>query len=289
MDGGRPAPRIPAGPPPGFVEVRSPAGSWVARQACAGAIESGQADFLFLGAPGRATAPGAGRGGVTLFELGGCPAVGKRALHGGLLGGLLGDVYVGRRRGLSQIAVADRLERAGVPTPPILAVGSRRRLGFLHAQAIVTRAIPGALNLYEAARQDAPGGRRRKILEQSADLLRAMHDAGFLHADLNMANLVLERGPDGGRAYVVDLDRGRFLDPFGTAERFRNLARLLRSYEKWLGRGHRLAPREELVFLRRYCRSDRSLLRLLLGRLRRYRAALRLRRLIWRVSGLDQA
>jgi hypothetical protein len=116
-----------------------------------------------------------------------------------------------------------------------------------------------------------------------------MHDAGFFHADLNLTNLVLEGGPAGGRAYVVDLDRGRFRRPLGTARRFRNLARLLRSSEKWLGRGVRLAPREELAFLRRYCGSDGALLRLLLGRLRRYRAALRLRRLFFGVAAPDQA
>lgn len=289
MEAGAPAARIPGGLPPGFEEIRSPAGSWVARLGCAGAIASGQADFLLLGTPGRAAAPGAGRGAVAGFDLGGCAAVGKRALHGGLLGGLLRDAYLGRRRGLSQIDVAIRLERAGVPTPPILAVGSRRRLGFLYAQAIVSRAIPGALNLYEAARQGASHRRRRRILETSADLLRAMHDAGFFHADLNLMNLVLEGGPEGDRAYVVDLEKGRFLRPLGTEDRFRNLARLLRSCEKWLGRGPRLTPREELVFLRRYCRSDRPLLRLLLGRLRRYRAALGLRRLFWRVAAHNQA
>jgi hypothetical protein len=152
METGASGARAPEGWPASFEEVRSPAGSWVARRECAGAIASGQADFLLLDAPGRAAAPGAGRGVVATFDLGGSPVVGKRALHGGLLGRLLRDLYLGRGRGLSQIAVADRLERAGVPTPPILAVGSRRRLGFLYAQAIVSRAIPGALNLYEAAR-----------------------------------------------------------------------------------------------------------------------------------------
>lgn len=263
------------GAPPGYREVRSPVAEWMARPECAEAIAQGEADFLFAPHDRRLAPRAAGRGRLARFRISGVPAVGKRALRGGLLGRLLGGLYVGRARGLAQIDLAERLERAGIPTAEILAVGSRRAFGPLHQQAIISRAIPRAQNLYEAAMEDAPWRRRRVILERSADLVRAMHDAGFLHADLNVSNLVVGEGAEGDRVHIVDLDRGRFLARVRLPERVSNLARLLRSYEKWIARRGRLSAREEILFLRRYCRSDRRLLRTLRKRLGRYRARLR--------------
>ena len=184
---------------------------------------------------------------------------------------------------MNQIRLASRLERCGIPTPEVLAVGWRRRALLFAAQAIVTRAIPRAQNLYEAAIEDAPWRRRRAILARSAELVRAMHDAGFLHADLNVTNLVLGGGPEGDLVYVVDLEKGRFRADMDSTRRLAGLSRLLRSYEKWLAGRAPLTPRDELIFLRRYCRSDRVLLRELQERLQRYRRGLRVRRLAWKV------
>ncbi len=267
--------------PAGYVRTRSPEGSWVARRECAAVVEKGEADFLLAGQGRRATRAGAGRGLLARFQLAGENVVGKRAMHGGLLGRFLGTIYFGEGRGLSQIPIAERLRSSGIPTPAILAVGSRPALGAFTTQAIVTREIAGARNLHELA-LDAFGERRRRILEACADLVRAMHDVGFLHADLNLANVVLGRGPEGERMHVVDLEKGRFVCGVRVAARYRDLARLLRSYEKWVAVRVRLSLREELIFLRRYCRSDRVLVRNLAGRLGRFRSRLRVRRLAWR-------
>jgi hypothetical protein len=261
-----------AGLPPGYTWTRSPGGSWVVRPECAEAVERGDADRLLAGRGRRDKRPGTGRGGLVVFTLAGESAVGKRALHGGVAGRLLGGIYLGPGRVLAQVEAAHRLDRAGVPTPEVLAVGWRRALFVFTVQAIVTRAIPGAENLYEAAQQGSPWRRRRAILARSAELVRSMHEAGFLHADLNVTNLVLGSGPGGDQVHVVDLEKGTFVRSISPSDRVSNLARLLRSYEKWIRGRARLGPRDEIFFLERYCRSDRALLRDLLGRLRRHRS-----------------
>jgi len=279
----RPAGRPRRGPlPPGYERVTSPAGRWVVRPECGEAVRAGQADSLLTGEALRAGRPGAGRGRPIVLDLAGQRLVGKRALHGGLLGGILGDRYLGCRRLVHQLRLAEGLRHAGVPTPEVMLIGWRRILGPLCAQTILTRAIPEAQNLYEAARDDAPWRRRRVILEKSADLVRAMHDAGFRHADLNVTNLVIGRGPDGFRVHVVDLDGGRFLKRLGRGVRLANLGRLLRSYEKWIEGSFRLSAREEILFLRRYSGDDATLFRYLLVGLRRRRAWIRLRRAVLR-------
>ena len=130
--------------------------------------------------------------------------------------------------------------------------------------------------------------RRRDILLLCADLLRRLHDAGFLHADLNVSNLVMERGPSGETLHVVDLDRGQFRHVLRSEERLANLARLLRSYEKWIAGSVRLSPREEATFLRCYVGHDRELARFLAKRLTRYRSRLGLRRIRWRLGSLSK-
>jgi hypothetical protein len=265
------------------VEVRSPAAAWIARPEAAEDIGAGRLDFLLAGPGIRATRSGAGRAPLAQVTLKDWDAVGKRSLHGGVLGSMLGGLYLGPGRVRAQIEAAARLERLGISTPQILAVGWRPRAVLFRSLAIVTRTIPRAQNLYEAAHDDAPWGRRRVILERSADLVRALHDAGFRHADLNVSNLVLGGGPEGDGVHVVDLDKGRFVGAMGISGRFAGLARLLRSCEKWLAGSTPLGPRDELLFLRRYCRADRALFRTLQERLQRYRARLRMKRLVWRL------
>ncbi|MBI1952003.1 MAG: hypothetical protein HYS34_11660 [Acidobacteria bacterium] len=274
---------LPPDLPPDCRAVRSAGGDWIVRRECAAAIERGEADFILHGPGARHSAAGSGRGPLARLTLAGIPAVGKRALHGGLLGRLLGGLYLGRRRALDQLRAASRLARAGVPTPEILAIGTRRAAGLFRAQAIVAREIAGARNLHRLAMERQADARRRVILEKAADALRRMHDAGFLHADLNLANLVLGAGTAGETVWVVDLERGRFADEVTAGGRIRVLARLLRSCEKWVTGSLRPTPREEVRFLRFYARGDRALLRQLVSRLSPRRRRLLVRRLSWRL------
>lgn len=255
--------------PAGYVAIRSPAARWIARPECAEELGRGEGDRLLLGRARRDKRPGSGRGSIVRMPLGGVPAIGKRALHGGLAGPILGGLYCGRGRLLAQIRAAHRLHEAGIPTPELLAVGWRPVFRGLSAHAILTRALPEAENLFEAAQHEAPWRRRRAILGESAALVRAMHDIGFMHPDLNVTNLVLGATESGDRIHVVDLDRGRFVSQTGLSERTKNLRRLVRSYRKWIRGRWPLSPREEIYFLRRYCRADRAFLRALLARLGR--------------------
>jgi tRNA A-37 threonylcarbamoyl transferase component Bud32 len=268
-----------------YVEIRSPVATWKARWECSGAVERGEADVLFERSPDRPQLTLAGRGPIVRFSLAGLAAIGKLARHGGVLAPILGDLYLGRRRIFDQAMTAQRLEAGGVATPRILAVGTARVLGPIHRQAIVSRELHGAQNLLDLATVGMTHSRRSDLLIQCADLLRRMHDAGFLHADLNVGNIVLERDRQREVLHIVDLDRGRFVRVVSRRQRLANLERLLRSYEKWIAARLHLTPREEIRFLRRYAQGDRSLLRFLARSLARHRTRLGPRRLCWRLAG----
>jgi tRNA A-37 threonylcarbamoyl transferase component Bud32 len=270
------------------VIVRLAGGTWSIRRDVAAALPAEDLAALLRGGVRRAERPGAGRGGVVLLDFGGRPGVGKRLIHGGMAGRILGGIYWGTRRAERLIDLARRLHLAGVPTPEVLAAGWRRVAGPLHVIALVTEAVPGAVNAQEALLGACPAAGPRAVCRASADAVRAMHDAGFVHADLNLSNLVLEEAPGGLRAHVVDLDRGRFVSRLTRQARLRNLSRLLRSHEKWVAERSPLHRRDGIAFLERYCRGDRAMARDLLDRLGRFRSRLWLRRLAWGRRGFGR-
>lgn len=274
-----------AAAPPGYRQIRSPAGTWVGLTACAAALARGEADLLL--APRGAVTAGGGRGGIAFLRLDEIEAAGKAPRHGGLLGPLLGRLYLGSGRVLRQVDLAAELRRRGVPTPEVVAVGWRRVAGPLAVHAVLTRAVPGAVTLLDAAHRGR-GAPRRSMLAACARFVRSLHDAGFVHADLNLTNILIEPRAAGDRLHLIDLDGGRFAaagppDGLGEPSRLRSLGRLLRSCDRWMDADARLTPREEIAFLRFYAGGDRRRVRLYLGRLRRARAWHRARR---RIAGL---
>jgi hypothetical protein len=220
--------------------------------------------------------------------LAGRAAYAKRGVHGGLARHLLGGLFWRDRRARGAVEAALRLRAAGVATPEVLAAGCRSVLGPLAAYVLVTEAIPDGVSL-QSFLSGQPLPRRRRLLARGAGRsVRALHDAGFVHADLNLANLVAadrgERtGPAGEPAiHVIDLDGGCFRPRVGFAARRRNLRRLLRSYEKWIAPVSPLDRRDALAFLRAYCGGDEASLRRFLGDLAGPSARFRWRRLGWR-------
>lgn len=147
---------------------------------------------------------------------------------------------------------------AGLPTPePLLLVESRRATG---ADLFVTRWVPDLLEMRYVLRSvhagtladDFPDVDLGALIDAFAALARRMHDAGFLHRDLSIGNVVLERGSEPLRLQVLDLNRARLLDDVSIVDRSRDLgrmaffdpaqqARLLDAYWRPAGRVHRLA------------------------------------------------
>jgi hypothetical protein len=268
--------------PSGYVTMSMNRATWMTRSDCTQALAASGAGRLLEGRAARASAPGEGRAGSVGLHVGGLAAVAKRARHGGAAG-VLGGLYLGCRRVVNTLISAVRLREAGVPTPSVLAAGWRRVFGPLYAHALVTEMVPGGVNLQTALASPMGNLERRAALGASGRAVRAMHDAGFLHADLNLANLVLERTPGRPRAHIVDLDRGTFERSLTAGQRRSNLDRLLRSWEKWRPGGMSPGPRDALAFLHAYCNGDKAAMRGYLDDLARGRSVLR--RLAWRLGG----
>lgn len=118
----------------------------------------------------------------------------------------------------------------GLPVPrPVAALCEHR--GLFSTGAIMTACIPNATTLADIL---AAGDTVEGIFSKVGSCIRQFHDAGLWHADLNVRNILLDKGLD---VYLVDFDRARF-NPGKPVNGAGNLKRLKRSFQKlWTQKG----------------------------------------------------
>ena len=205
----------------------------------------------------------AGRGPVEVLATPRGEIVGKALRRGGLAGGLLRDTFFDARRPLREAEAAELLAARGIRTPPVVAARVTRRAAGLRVESATAR-VPG-VDLLEACRD----ARSLPALATAAGrTLRAAHDAGLRHRDLQVKNLLVPAGfpgpggaADPGPLVVLDLDRCSVAAPLELDERRRALVRFGRSLVK-RGLLPRLGPvseagaaalRASRPFVRGYC------------------------------------
>lgn len=210
----------------------------------------------------------------------------RPARHGGLLGGWLADRYASPDRIERELALWVELRERGLPLPtPVAAIATCRR-GFWRCRLATLERSSARDGLAWLASQPDPTALRRVALA-FARSLRALHDAGVVHGDLHLRNLLVEQDGDAFRCLFVDLDRTRRHASVSPADRLAELARLARSLEK-RAVAARVDRRLRARVLAAYCGPDRDLrhaLRALLRRgVTRERLRLAAHRFAWRAE-----
>ncbi len=235
-----------------------------------------------------------GRGATALLRPGlpgGSALVIKGYRHGGVAGRLLGARYFSARRLLAAIRAGERARAGGAPTPLVVAGASERRFPLGLRLYEVSIEIPGAepldraLGLGQGALPPLARGvrsRRRLLVEASARAVRALHDAGIDHRDLNLSNLLAAPSPQGPVVYVVDFDAARVGAPLSRRRRLSALRRLYRSGVKAHPRREPPPPLLLARWLRAYCAGDEGLERYLLRRRRSFPRRARWHSLLWK-------
>jgi 3-deoxy-D-manno-octulosonic acid kinase len=223
---------VPAALPPEYETWRLGAARALVRRDIGSAVRAALAErgSLYVWAqaqPGREAFTG--RGAAYGVTLGGIPAVVRHARRGGLFGPLLGDRYVGAPRHERELAWSRRLADAGIPTPPFLA-GITYAAGLTHRADVATERVPGR-DLARLFFGDVPAApeARDATLRAVGRLVRSLHDAGWVHPDLQLRNVLVGGTPP--RAWLLDVDTCR--TAAGAEARRRNLERFYRSWAKW--------------------------------------------------------
>jgi len=229
-----------ASTPPGYESFLVRRTHVVARTECAHAVRAALATGTLHSWASRqpGAVPLTGRDTAWAVRLPGGPEVVVRhSRHGGALARLTRDLFLAPTRAPHELAVSLRLGRAGVRTPEVIAYAVYPATGPFARADVLTRRTPGT-DFPDAWQAAADGPGRLALVRALAVLLRQLREAGALHPDLNLKNVLLAE-QDGGRvAFVLDVDRVRFGAPGSREVARRNLGRLLRSARKGRARWH---------------------------------------------------
>lgn len=214
--------------------------------------------------------------------------------RGGVLGSMLGDRSWSASRVLREFTVWTTLRQQKIPLPvPVLAVS--RRQGFFWRSAFASIECQNARNGFDWLEGDPPPVQLAAMCISFARSLRQLHDAGAIHGDLQLRNVLIES--DTSHAHdervvprncmFIDLDRTRIVDCVSARQRIQELLRFARSLEKT---GHkRLANRRfRALALSAYCAGDRSLRRSMIRWSRLETLGILRHRMAWRFSRLTR-
>lgn len=226
-----------------------------------------------------------GRAPPVRLRIGGAPLIVKTLRHGGLAAPLLGASFRGARRLLDAVRLARLLiERGGATARPAFARIRAGALPGLQRLELATFEIEGARDAASWLASERDARARRAAIRACGAAVRALHEAGVFHADLNLRNLLVARASDGAaRAFVIDLERSTLPAPLLPRHRVDNLARLLRSVEKLGLLGPVVTRRDLLRFLAAYEPGARR--ELFAAVARRHAARAPWHRLGWRFAG----
>ena len=159
----------------------------------------------------------------------------RRYHHGGAFRRLTGGLFfTWPPRPFRELMITEDLRRRGISTVEVCGACVEPVWGPLYRGWLATRALQGAQDLWAALRS----GFVREVGEQRslravAKSLRALHQAGVYHADLNLKNILLRMESGGVRGYIIDFDKAKLV--LGTLPpplAMKNLDRLLRSVRK---------------------------------------------------------
>ena len=185
------------------------------QEAVAGALLSGE---------GCEAAPHVGRGAMQRFPYDGGTGLVRPYRRGGFIRHFVRETYLMQNRAAGELEIHRFAYARGLRVPlPLGACWERR--GPFYRGAIAVAEID-AMDLLEKLRKEPESA--PQFLEQCGLAIREMHDAGILHPDLQIKNLLV----GGENAYIIDFDKARRYKTLDQAQRRSNLSRLRRSFLK---------------------------------------------------------
>jgi tRNA A-37 threonylcarbamoyl transferase component Bud32 len=141
--------------------------------------------------------------------------------------------FVQRLRALLKTSQADlefkhltAAKKAGLPVPELIFFGRRGGEAYL-----ATALIPGAAPLIEILRR-SPDALDAALIDSVARLVAQAHEAGFLHRDLHLGNILRDAK---GNLYLVDMHRLEIKAAISDAEAAENLGQLDFSFSRVVG------------------------------------------------------
>jgi hypothetical protein len=229
----------PAFPPPGYRSARIGRAHVIARAEALPFVEeaiasSGTLYDYAAQHPERETV----RGRTAVFVIPG-PSLDRwlvrRLSHGGLLAPLTGDRFLGlgTPRPFNEIYMSLAFRDRAIPTPEVTAAAVYSS-GMIYrgevARELITDAADLAACLFGEIRLDE--AQRHEVMTAAGALLASLFDAGVIHRDLNIRN-VLVKWDGSVEAYILDIEKCAIVSELSDLQRQRMLRRFRRSASRF--------------------------------------------------------
>ncbi len=231
-----------------------------------------------------------GRGRPAVVPFGQGKLVFRHYYHGGCFRQLTGDLFIGISRFLNELKILSEAYRVGVPVPEPVGLILSSVGGGIYRGDLVTVYIPGSTDLLtyyrnlpvEASEQELR--ERRKIIEELACRISALHRSGLFHGDLQLKNISIRKSEDGVEIFILDFDKAFRGNPDDIDKSGDNLIRLYRSFSKMCLSNPHISIYDPIRFIRSYAPADKELRKSIIRKVlhRRWRAKLRLFK--WRIT-----
>lgn len=172
----------------------------------------------------------------------------RRLSHGGLLAPLTRDRFLrwGAPRPFNELLMSVKFAHQGIPTPRVTAAIVFPSGGFYRGEVAreeISNALDLAACLFGPSRLERPD--RISALRAAGSLLRSIFAAGVIHRDLNLRNLLIQRGDTALAAYILDIEKCSLKRRLTRSHRRRMLARFRRSARRFAERTTHTIGREE--------------------------------------------
>lgn len=177
--------------------------------------------------------------------------------RGGFVARIVQDRYLdsGVKRPIRELTASVKARARGIATPEVVAAAVYPAGGWYRAD-IVTRFLPDSRDLADSLFEEDDPDARRHAMTLAGALIRAAHEAGVVHNDLNLRNILIAGARGAERAWLLDLDRAVVMrDAAARFERdlmLRRFARSLRKFER--AHRRRLHDGERAAFAEAYAR-----------------------------------
>ncbi|MFH1421902.1 MAG: lipopolysaccharide kinase InaA family protein [Planctomycetota bacterium] len=201
-----------------------------------------------------------GRKKHNIVEINGRKFVIRHYEHGGLLRSFTRDVYPSPQRFMNEMFLSSYALSNGIPTPEISALRVTRTL-FGYKADLVTFYIENSVDLQTLLQNklsDIGLPRKKELIYKCACIVRKMHDAGIIHNDLHIKNILLSRNYQELKLFILDLDGAEISKELNESIRLKNLFRLGRSLDK-LENTNIITEKDKYTFFLKYLKSGNPL------------------------------
>jgi len=203
--------------------------------------------------------------------------------HGGMLSPLTGNLYLFGARSFQELALTEEIRSCGISTvSPLGAIHHRIFFPFYQAY-FLSLEVPRAIDLIQFFQEMVvmPSSEtlslKRKTIQSAGLLVRQFHQAGFIHGDLQLKNILVA----GDQLFLIDFDRSYRKPILSIQERLKNLFRLNRSVEKWKRLGVPITRTDRWRFFTAYTGGDKKIQEAMKRSLRTYSLLFLFHRLGW--------